>query len=128
MEKGTRNMNRKIITRATFILLWMAGTGCASATTANTKTLQEKPKTDPIDQVLEKLHQSILDLKSYQGQIEYNFKQPALFDSQDLRKGILYYTKEAHTSKLRVNFQTRQQDDDKEHKYLLQYISICFAA
>lgn len=115
-------MNRKIITRATFILLWVVSTGCASASTANPKKQQEKQKPDPVDQILEKLHQSILNLKSYQGQIEYKFTQPALFDSQDLRKGILYYTKEGRTSKLRVNFQSRKQDDVKEHKYLLQYI------
>jgi len=115
-------MNNKIITKAAFVLLWAAGAGCASASTAGPQTPQEKPGPGPVDQVLEKLHKSILDLKSYQGQIEYKFIQPALFDSQDLRKGAFYYAKEGNSSKLRVNFQTRKQDQEKEQKYLEQYI------
>jgi hypothetical protein len=107
---------------AACFLLWAAGTGCATASPASLQIRQEKPTTDPVDQVLEKLHKSILDLKSYQGQIEYKFIQPALFDSQDLRKGILYYAKEGNKSELRVNFQTRKQDEEPEHKYIEQYI------
>jgi hypothetical protein len=115
-------MNNKIITKAVFMLLWLASAGCTSASTAVPQTNSEKPATEPVDQVLEQLHKRILDLKSYEGQIEYKFIQPALFDSQDLRKGILYYTKEGKNSKLRVNFLTRQQDQEKEQKYLEQYI------
>ena len=103
-------------------LLWAAGTGCAITSTTGPQVPQEKTTTDPVDQVLEQLHKSILDLKSYEGQIEFKFIQPALFDSQDLKKGILYYTKDGKSSKLRVNFLTRQQDQEKEQKYLKQYI------
>lgn len=103
-------------------LLWAAGTGCAIASTASPQMQQEKTTIDPVDQVLEQLHKTILDLKSYEGQIEFKFIQPALFDSQDLKKGILYYTKDGTNSKLRLNFLTRQQDQEKEQKYLKQYI------
>lgn len=115
-------MNIKIIVRITFVLLWIVNAGCASGATDNPDAQQKKLSTDPVDTVLEKLNKSTLELKSYQGQIEYKFIQPSLFDSQDLRKGILYYTKDGNKSKLRVNFQTRKQDEEPEHKYIEQYI------
>ena len=115
-------MNIKIIIRVTFILLWVVNTGCASGSMENPDTRQKKLPTDPVDKVLEQLNKSTLELESYQGQIEYKFIQPSLFDSQDLRKGILYYVKEDNKSKLRVNFQRRKQDEDEEHKYIEQYI------
>jgi len=115
-------MNIKIIIRVTFILLWVVNTGCASGSMENADTQQKKQTTDPVDKVLEQLNKSTLELESYQGQIEYKFIQPSLFDSQDLRKGILYYVKEDNKSKLRVNFQRRKQDEDEEHKYIEQYI------
>lgn len=107
---------------AVCFLLWAAGNGCAIASTASSQMKQEKTTADPVDQILEKLHKSILDLKSYEGQIEYKFIQPALFDSQNLKKGNLYYAKDDKSSKLRVNFQTNKQDEEPEHKYIEQYI------
>jgi len=115
-------MNVKIIVRVTFVLLWMVSASCASGAVDNTDTQQKKQATDPVDKVLEKLNKSTRELKSYQGQIEYKFTQPSLFDSQDLKKGIFYYTKEGNKSRLRVNFQTRKQDEEPEHKYIEQYI------
>lgn len=110
--------------RIAFVLLWAAGTGCASGAGAveNPEIRQNKQQADPVDKVLEQLNKSILELKSYEGQIEYKFIQPSLFDSQDFRKGILYYAKEGNKSELRVNFQTRKQDEEPEHKYIEQYI------
>jgi outer membrane lipoprotein-sorting protein len=115
-------MNMKIIIRIAFILLWMVSAGCASGAMDNPDTQQKKQTTDPVDKVLEQLSKSTRELTSYQGQIEYKFTQPSLFDSQDLRKGTLYYTKDGNKSKLRVNFQTRKQDEEQEHKYIEQYI------
>ena len=115
-------MNVKIITRITFILLWMVSTGCASGAVDSPDTQQKKQTEDPVDKVLEQLNKSTHELKSYQGQIEFKFTQPSLFDSQDLHKGILYYTREGNKSKLRVNFQTLKQDEEQEHKYIEQYI------
>jgi outer membrane lipoprotein-sorting protein len=54
-------------------------------------------------------------------QVEYLFKQP-LLESETLRKGVLYYLKFDGKSKLRVNFQTLKQDDEKEQKYLEHFI------
>ncbi len=115
-------MNIKIIARITFMLLCMVSAGCASGAVDNPDTQQKKQTEDPVDKVLEQLNKSTRELKSYQGQIEYKFTQPSLFDSQDLRKGTLYYTKEGNKSRLRVNFQTRKQDEEQEHKYIEQYI------
>ena len=113
-------MNIKMIIRTTLVLLWAVSSGCASGST--TETLTEQKKSDPVDTVLKQLNKTTLELESYQGQIEYKFVQPSLFDSRDLRKGMLYYVKEGNKSRLRVNFQTRKQDEEEEHKYLEQYI------
>ncbi len=113
-------MNIKMIIRATLILLWAVGSGCASG--SKTNAITEQKKDDPVDTVLEQLNKSTLELESYEGQIEYKFVQPSLFDSQDTRKGFLYYIKEGNKSRLRVNFLTRKQDEEPEHKYLEQYI------
>jgi len=113
-------MNIKMIIRTTLVLLWAVSSGCASGST--TETVTEQKKNDPVDTVLKQLNKTTLELESYQGQIEYKFVQPSLFDSRDLRKGMLYYVKEGNKSRLRVNFQTRKQDEEEEHKYLEQYI------
>lgn len=109
-----------MIIRTTLVLLWAVSSGCASGST--TETLTEQKKNDPVDTVLKQLNKTTLELESYQGQIEYKFVQPSLFDSRDLRKGMLYYVKEGNKSRLRVNFLTRKQDEEEEHKYLEQYI------
>ena len=113
-------MNIKMIIRTTLVLLWAVSSGCASGST--TETVTEQKKSDPVDTVLKQLNKTTLELESYQGQIEYKFVQPSLFDSRDLRKGMLYYVKEGNKSRLRVNFLTRKQDEEEEHKYLEQYI------
>ena len=115
-------MNIKIIIRITFVLLWMVSAGCASGAVDNTDTQQKQQAPDPVDKVLEQLNKSTRELKSYQGQIEWKFTQPALFDSQDFRKGTLYYLNEGNKSELRVNFQTRKQDEEPEQQYIEQYI------
>lgn len=109
-----------MIIRTTLVLLWAVSSGCASGST--TETVTEQKKNDPVDTVLKQLNKTTLELESYQGQIEYKFVQPSLFDSRDLRKGMLYYVKEGNKSRLRVNFLTRKQDEEEEHKYLEQYI------
>jgi hypothetical protein len=121
-------MNIKMITRIILILLWAASNGCASTrlnspkSGSTTQVLIEQEKNDPLDTALEQLNKTTDQLESYQCQIEYKFVQPALFDSQDLRKGMLYYSKEPNKTRMRVNFLTRKQDEEAEHKYLEQYI------
>jgi outer membrane lipoprotein-sorting protein len=82
----------------------------------------KNPKSDPVDVVLEQLNKKTSELESYECQIEYKFIQPSLFGSEALRKGILYYARSGGKSALRVNFQTLKQEDEKEEKYIEQYI------
>ena len=60
-------------------------------------------------------------MNSYQCRLEYLFSQP-LFESQSLRKGLLYYQRQQQSSKLRIDFQTLKQDDERQQKYIEQYI------
>ena len=85
--------------------------------------VREKPQTasDPVDAFLKLLNDKTRELKSYQAQIEYSFVQP-LLESEALRKGTMYYARYDKDSRLRINFQTLKQDDEKEQKYLEQYI------
>jgi hypothetical protein len=76
-----------------------------------------------VDTVLKQLNQKTKELQSYQCQIEYLFRQP-LFESQTLRTGYLYYARLGKKSELRINFQTLKQDNEKEQKYIEQYIII----
>jgi len=78
-------------------------------------------ETNSVEQVLKSLKQKTEQLESYESQIEYLFSQP-LFESQTLRKGVLYYQSSGGESRLRINFQTLKQDDGKEQKYIEQYI------
>jgi outer membrane lipoprotein-sorting protein len=91
--------------------------GCSGASTV---TETEKHSLT-VDAVLENLRQQTKQLTSYQAKVEYLFSQP-LFESQTLRKGVLYYQKSGGKSQLRMNFETLKQDDDPEEKYIEQYI------
>ena len=114
-------MNKVIIAKAAISLLlfnscWSRdcneiSAGCQSAVT----------DANSVETILKQLKQKTTRLKSYQAQIEYRFKQP-LLESETLRKGILYYQKFDGKSKLRVNFQTLKQDDEKEQKYIENFI------
>jgi outer membrane lipoprotein-sorting protein len=114
-------MDKKIITKIAFILLLMVGICWAGGCTANSAGSQVEKETCPVDVVLKQLNQKTAELKSYQGQIEYRFIQP-LFESETLRKGVLYYARFGKKSKLRINFETRKQDDEEEEKYIEHYI------
>ncbi len=74
-----------------------------------------------VQAILQNLNQQTASLKSYQCHLEYRFSQP-LLQSQAVRTGILYYLKTDNRSNLRINFQTLQQDDEKQQKYIEQYI------
>ena len=115
-------MKIKMIIRTILILLCITSIGCASGSATSPGAKNEKHKAEPVDNILEQLNKRTTELESYQCQIEYKFVQPSLFDSQDTRKGMLYYAKEGNKSNLRINFLTRQQDEEEEHKYLEQYI------
>ena len=77
--------------------------------------------TNSIEIILQNLNEQTASLKSYQARIEYRFSQP-LLESQALRTGAMYYLKSDDRSNLRINFQTLRQDEEKEQKYIEQYI------
>ena len=116
-------MNKKIITKVALVLLltvsnYWAG-GCKESLAAQQP---EKVKPDPVEAVLKQLNQKTKQLQSYEGRIEYRISQP-LFESETLRKGVLYYARfDKKKTKLRINFQTLKQDDEKEQKYIEQFI------
>ncbi len=116
-------MNKKgIITKAAVILLGTtAGCWACDCTEDFNQLYQQEIKPNPVDAVLKQLKRQTCELKSYHGRIEYLFSQP-LFESETLRKGVLYYERSGGKSKLRINFQTLKQDDDEEQKYIEHYI------
>ena len=117
-------MNTKIITKVTIILLAAASAyGVYSRCGRKSGVCQLKTAdANSVDTVLKRLKQKTTNLKSYQARVDYLFRQPSLFDSKTLRKGVLYYQKFDKRSKLRVNFQTLKQDDEKEQKYAEHFI------
>ncbi len=100
--------------------------GCTGETIITEQKTPEENRTDSIeeetlelnsvDSILERLRQTITGLKSYQAKIKYTSRQP-LLESETVRKGRLYYTKETQRSKLRLDFNTIKQDDAKEQAY-----------
>ena len=82
---------------------------------------EPQQKADALDNILEQLRQKTEQLKSYQANVEFLFKQP-LFDSQTLRKGTLYYARSLKGSKLKMNFRTLKQDNEKQQNYREHFI------
>jgi len=121
-------MDKKTISKAILILLWAAGICFAAKCPQTPETGKccrnrppEKSKAEPVDAVLKQLNAKTLELKSYEGQVEYKFIQP-LLESEAMRKGTLYYARFGKKSMLRINFRTLKQDDEKEQKYAEHYI------
>jgi len=114
-------MDKKIIAKAALSLLllntcWAGGCNEISADCQSIKT-----DANSVETILEQLKQEAAKLNSYQAQIEYRFKQP-LLESETLRKGVLYYQRSDGTSRLRVNFQTLKQDDERQQKYIEHFV------
>jgi outer membrane lipoprotein-sorting protein len=117
-------MDERIVTKVALVLLLTVSNCWAGCCTKSSGLQREKKevKPDPVEAVLKQLNQKTAELKSYQAQVEYRFTQP-LFESETLRKGVLYYARfDKKNSKLRINFQTLKQDDEKEQKYIEQFI------
>ena len=118
-------MNNQII-RGIIVALLLAAGICAAAecekTCESPSTCQEpNAQPDPVDTVLKQLNDKTLKLTHYEAMIEYKTIQP-LYESEAIRKGVLYYAKFGEKSNLRINFQTLKHDDEKEEKYIEQYI------
>jgi hypothetical protein len=107
-----------------FFTWWVAGVCWASGCTRAAQAPEQKmPPTDPADAVLARLNKTTSQLKSFEAEIEYKYKQP-LLESESLNKGVLYYVRSGGTAALRVNFNTRKQDNEQEQKYIEQYIML----
>jgi len=96
-------------------LSWVAAAGPAASPPATAS--------DPnaADKVLKDLEAKANELKSYQVNVDYLFKQPVL-ESQQRRTGVLYYARYDKESFLRTDFNTLQQDEEKQQAYKQQYI------
>jgi hypothetical protein len=74
-----------------------------------------------INDIIEKLNQTAINLKNLTAQIEYTHAQP-LFETQTVRTGKLFYAKDVNNSALRINFLTIKQDESNEQSYKEDYI------
>jgi outer membrane lipoprotein-sorting protein len=68
-----------------------------------------------VNKILSDLQSATSKLTSYQCDIQYNFDQP-LLDSKTLRTGKLYYQKDKSSSRLRIDFETTTEDNEKPQK------------
>jgi outer membrane lipoprotein-sorting protein len=114
-------MNKKLVMKISFILLIAMGNCWGEGDTPVSCKQSGGKETDKVDEILKRLKDETFKLKTYQCQIEHKFSQP-LFESESLRKGVLYYQNFDGKSALRINFQTLKQDDGEEQKYIEQYI------
>jgi len=114
-------MNKTVI--KVVLILLATVSNCLAGGCARSLDLQyrKEAKPDPVEKVLKQLREKTAELKSYQCLVEYEVNQPT-FESKTVRKGILYYRKAGKDSALRINFATFQQDDEKQEKYIDQYI------
>ena len=103
--------------RTLLLLFGMCLAQSCGATTAE----PNQSDVNSIDAILRDLNNTTATLKSYQCRIDYRFSQP-LLQSQTIRTGEMYYLKSDDRSNLRINFQTLKQDEEKEQKYIEQYI------
>ena len=114
-------MGQKIIIKTLVIFLCVANGALAAGCAKSSCAAEVSVKVDKVNLILKKMSDASDGLESYSSQIEYLFSQP-LFESQTLRKGVLYYKKDKDGSRLRIDFETLKQDDEKEQKHIEQYI------
>ncbi len=74
-----------------------------------------------VNTAIEKLNQAVSNLRYLTANIEYTHSQP-LFDTQTIRKGKLFYIRDANTASLRINFESLKQDQAQEQQYREEYI------
>jgi len=74
-----------------------------------------------INNIIENLNKTAINLKNLSAKIEYIHAQP-LFETQTVRNGKVFYTKDANCCALRINFMTMKQDDSAQQNYREDYI------
>ena len=86
---------------------------CAAKKAAKCKPTQSpSPEVDKLGEILKNIHKATESLNTCQAEITYLFiEDPNWIDSKMLRTGKLYYQKEENGAKLRIRFETLQQDD-----------------
>jgi outer membrane lipoprotein-sorting protein len=94
--------------------------GCAVGRGSGSETNAEAAIS--LDEILERMNQSARSLKTYQCQIEYLSLQPEMFDAKTLRKGNMFYKRGSDRSYLRINFDTKKEDEFDEQVYVQYYI------
>jgi len=114
-------MSKKNMSRIIILILCTAGAVRADKSSVSSQPVKKCTKIDSVDAILDKLQKTTSKLTSFECQIEYKYSQP-LLESERLSKGTLYYLRSGQTSAMRINFNTLQQDDEKERKYNEQYI------
>ena len=118
-------MEKRITATLILVFLGLAGicrAGCRAKTSGIASNKTSQP--DPVENALTELTQKTEQLESYQARIEHLVKQPLApeIESVTLRKGTFYYQKFGRTSRLRINFETLKQDDEKEQEYTEQFV------
>ena len=84
---------------------------------------KQAPVSNTLDSTLKKLRNRAAGITSYQAKLDYLFIQdPELLDARTTRTAVLYYTRNKQGSKLRINFDTISQDDEKPREYLEQIL------
>ena len=106
------------------ILLWSVCLSCASGSVQNNTNQEANQADNSVDAVLSRLTEFTRNLESLQCKVDYKHVQPSIFNTQVLRKGMLYYSRGDDKTVLRVNFETLQQDDAEPQKYIEQYIVV----
>jgi outer membrane lipoprotein-sorting protein len=122
MKRDMNNAQIKLLILfvVSLILSFSASHACR-CTEISTASQTAPADANQLESILTELKQRTTNLQFYQAQVEYIFRQP-LLESKTLRKGILYYARFDKKSRLRLNFTTLKQDDEKEQKYLEHFI------
>lgn len=115
-------MSKRITVKGFPVLLYAVAICCLGACTEGRAGCLPKPAdANSVEMILGRLNKKASELRSYHCRIEYLFSQPIL-ESKTLRTGLLYYQRTDSSSALRINFQTLRQDEQKQQKYVEQYI------
>ena len=95
-------------------LVIAAGSCCAAKKAAQCQPAQTpSPETTKLDSILSNIHKATEALETCQADLSYLYIEDpdGILDSRTLRTGKLYYKKEKKGAKLRIRFETLQQDD-----------------
>ena len=100
-------------------LVIAAGSCCAAKKAAQCQPAQApSPEITKLDEILNNIRKSTETLDTCQTTLSYLFIEDpeGILDSRTLRTGKLYYQKEEKGAKLRIRFETVQQDDFEPEK------------